>query len=64
MLIFTRTGPTRIFMRNFPLALLIACLLSACGLKGPLIMPGQKPPAAAATATPADDKKLPGPVAP
>jgi predicted small lipoprotein YifL len=51
-------------MRNFPLALLIACLLTACGLKGPLTLPGQKPPAAAAPAAPADEKKSSGTVAP
>ncbi len=52
-------------MRNSVLLLLLATLLPACGLKGPLYLPEQKPaanpPAAAAPATAAqpDDKKNP-----
>ena len=49
----------------FVLPLLLAALLPACGLKGPLYLPGQKPapdPSAVVApppATPADDKKNP-----
>ena len=52
-------------MRESVLLLILAVLLSACGLKGPLYLPQQKPaanpPAAeAAIKPPADDKKNPG----
>jgi predicted small lipoprotein YifL len=53
-------------MRNIVLLLLLAALLPACGLKGPLYLPEQKPaayPSAAAMPTSgaqADDKKSPG----
>ena len=52
-------------MRNIVLSLLLAALLPACGLKGPLYVPEQKPaanPSAAAAPAPgaqADDKKTP-----
>jgi predicted small lipoprotein YifL len=54
-------------MRKTVLLLLLAALLPACGLKGPLYLPVQKPaakpPAAAAPAPAArpDDKKSPAP---
>jgi len=64
MLIFIRYASRKNFMRNLVIALSVTGLLSACGLKGPLVMPGQKPAATAAPATPADDKKSPGSVAP
>jgi len=53
-------------MRKFLLLLILASMLAACGLKGPLYLPEPKPaaapPAAATTPdTPADDKKAPGP---
>lgn len=52
-------------MRKIVLPLLLAVLLPACGLKGPLYLPGQKPAAdsSAAAAPPpgtqAVDKKTP-----
>ena len=52
-------------MRKIVLLLLLAALLPACGLKGPLYLPEQKPaanPSAAAAPTSgaqADDKKTP-----
>jgi len=55
-------------MRKYLLPLLLAALLPACGLKGPLFLPEQKPvagapPAAGAPAADvhADDKKTPAP---
>ena len=53
-------------MRKFVLLLLLAVLLPACGLKGPLYLPQQKPaanPPASEPAgnPPADDRKTPGP---
>ena len=49
-------------MRKSILLLILASILSACGLKGPLYLPPPKPavvPPAAAPVTPADDKKIP-----
>ena len=49
-------------MRKSVLLLLTSALLPACGLKGPLYLPEQKPaaaPPAAATGTQPDDKKTP-----
>jgi len=52
-------------MRKIVLLLLLAALLPACGLKGPLFLPEQKPvPDPSAAAAPsasaqADDKKTP-----
>jgi len=52
-------------MRKFVLLLLASALLPACGLKGPLYLPAQKPaahpPASAAPApgTQSDDKQNP-----
>jgi predicted small lipoprotein YifL len=52
-------------MRKFVLLLLLAGLLPACGLKGPLFLPAQKPAANPPAAAPpaaggqSDDKKLP-----
>lgn len=63
MLIFLRTRLLKPFMRNLFVALSITCLLSACGLKGPLYLPDQKPgakPAATAPATQVDEKKTSG----
>ena len=54
-------------MRKSVLLLLLAALLPACGLKGPLYLPEQKPAAnppaapAPAPATQPDDKKNPAP---
>lgn len=65
MLIFVRTGPTIPFMRNLLIALSIACFLSACGLKGPLYLPNQKPAAQPPAANaPADEKKPSGTASP
>ena len=52
-------------MRESVLLLILAALLTSCGLKGPLYLPQQKPaanpPAAEPAANPqADDKKNPG----
>ena len=52
-------------MRESVLLLILAVLLSSCGLKGPLYLPQQKPavnPPATQPAVnpPADDKKNPG----
>ena len=43
--------------KRFLLLALLACLLAACGNKGPLLMPDQPAPAAAAPSAtpPADD---------
>ena len=51
-------------MRKSVLLLILAALLQACGLKGPLYLPENKPaaappPAAAAADVPADTKKNP-----
>lgn len=53
-------------MRSALFALSFACLLSACGLKGPLYLPDQKPAAkpADASAAPANQNKPSGPAAP
>jgi len=53
-------------MRKSVLLLLATALLPACGLKGPLYIPEQKPAAAPPAAAPApaaqpDDKKTPAP---
>jgi predicted small lipoprotein YifL len=74
MLIFIRLGSRQKFMRYPALLLSIACLLSACGLKGPLYLPEQKPGAKppantvpainAGSASAPDDKKSPGTAAP
>lgn len=52
-------------MHNFVLLLILTVALTACGLKGPLYIPAQKPaaappPAAAAAEAPADARKNPG----
>ena len=63
MLIFLRTRLLKPFMRNLFVILSITCLLSACGLKGPLYLPGQKPdakPPASAPAAQTDEKKTTG----
>jgi predicted small lipoprotein YifL len=65
MLIFRRHGPPQYFLKTPMQKLLLivttACLLSACGIKGPLYLPGQKPgaqaPAPAAGTAAADEKK-------
>ena len=65
MLIFMRNGPSKYFvktpMHKLFLIVTIACLLPACGIKGPLYLPGQKPgalaPAPTASTIPADEKK-------
>ena len=62
MLIFMRIRSLKIFMRNLLIVLSVTALLSACGLKGPLYLPSQKPvatPPAAAPAGDADTKKSP-----
>jgi len=49
-------------MRNLLIILSLTGLLSACGLKGPLYLPGQKPgatPPAVAPASEVDVKKSP-----
>ena len=48
-------------MRKSVLLLILAALLQACGLKGPLYLPEKKPAAAppAAADVPADTKKNP-----
>jgi len=49
-------------MRNLLIVLTLTGLLSACGLKGPLYLPGQKPgatPPAAAPTGDVDTKKSP-----
>ena len=52
-------------MRNIVLLLLLAALLPACGLKGPLYLPEQKPAvnpssaAAPASAAQTEDRKTP-----
>jgi predicted small lipoprotein YifL len=46
-------------MRNSVLLLLLTMLLPACGLKGPLYLPGSKPVAKPPAAAPAADKKEP-----
>ena len=54
-------------MRKLIIALAIAASLPACGLKGPLYLPQQKPganPPAPASGDPADEKKTPGTAAP
>jgi predicted metal-dependent hydrolase/predicted small lipoprotein YifL len=63
MLIFNRSVPGRIFMRNFVIALSLAAALSACGTKGPLYLPKDKPTAAPTVAIPGEpdeEKKTPG----
>ena len=65
MLIFTRNGQPKHFvktpMQKLFLIVTIACLLTACGIKGPLYLPAQKPgaqaPAPTANTAPADEKK-------
>ena len=65
MLIFMRNGQQKHFvktpMQKLFLIVTIACLLTACGIKGPLYLPGQKPgaqaPAPTASTTAADEKK-------
>ncbi len=52
-------------MRKFFLLLIVVAMLAACGLKGPLYLPEQKPVATPPAAAPppdtrADDKKNPG----
>lgn len=65
MLICRRSFARRSFMRNSVLLLSLAVALSACGLKGPLYLPKDKPGAAPpAAAAPADEKKAPAPAAP
>ena len=62
MLIFTRIGSRKMFMRKILILLSLTGLLSACGLKGPLYLPGQKPgatPPATAPAADTDAKKSP-----
>lgn len=62
MLIFMRIRSPKKFMRNLLIVLSVTGLLSACGLKGPLYLPNQKPgatPPAAASAGDADTKKSP-----
>jgi predicted small lipoprotein YifL len=48
-------------MQKLFLIVTIACLLTACGSKGPLYLPSQKPraqaPAPTANTAPADEKK-------
>ncbi|HUO43990.1 MAG TPA: lipoprotein [Burkholderiales bacterium] len=50
-------------MRNVPLLLSMAALLSACGMKGPLHLPqepaAQAPASAPAAGAQAGDKKMP-----
>jgi predicted small lipoprotein YifL len=53
-------------MRKLSLLLILVSLLAACGLKGPLYIPTQKPAAAPppvpdVSNTQTDDKKIPGP---
>jgi predicted small lipoprotein YifL len=53
-------------MRKLSLLLILVSLLAACGLKGPLYIPAQKPAAAPppvpdVSNTQIDDKKIPGP---
>ena len=50
-------------MHKLIILLILAAALSACGLKGPLYLPGQKPAAAppAAAESPADARKSPVP---
>jgi predicted small lipoprotein YifL len=60
MLISPRMRFQKSYLRYLFIALSVACLLSACGLKGPLYLPTQKPAATtppAATGEPADAKK-------
>lgn len=63
--IWRRTSCTDCSMRKSVPLLLVSLLLTACGLKGPLYLPGQKPEAAKpATAKPtpatrSEDKKNP-----
>jgi len=60
-----RNGPSKHFvktpMQKLFLIVTIACLLTACGIKGPLYLPAQKPgaqtPAPTANTAPADEKK-------
>jgi len=54
-------------MRNFLVALLLAATLPACGTKGPLYLPKDKPVAAPAVAIPGapdEEKKTPGTASP
>jgi predicted small lipoprotein YifL len=66
MLIFLRARPNQSSMRSALIALSIACLLSACGLKGPLYLPDQKPAAkpVESSVAPANEKKPSGPATP
>jgi len=65
MLIFMRDGQPKHFvktpMQKLFLIVTIACLLTACGSKGPLYLPAPKPgtqaPAPTANTAPADEKK-------
>jgi predicted small lipoprotein YifL len=67
MLIFMRDGQPKHFvktpMQKLFLIVTIAGLLTACGSKGPLYLPSQKPgaqapaPAPTANTAPADEKK-------
>ncbi len=67
MLIFKRAYTGQLSMRKLIIALAIAATLPACGLKGPLYLPQQKPganPPTPAGDSPTDEKKTTGTAAP